>query len=89
MNTKLVSDMIYSDSETFYNFRPKFAVDGISKKISQDNPTVAKFALQVNITVLVSIHCSHMKCGFLVYRVFLVNNIKYSYCQHINTGFEN
>ena len=82
MNTKFVSDIIYSDSETFYNFRPKFAVDGISKKISQDNPTVAKFALQVNITVLVSIpiRCSHVKCGFLVYRVFSVTNNKYSYC---------
>ena len=80
MNTKLVSDMNYSDSETFYNFRPKFAVDGISKKISQDNPTVAKFALQVNITVLVSIHCSLITCGFLVYCVFLVYNNKYSYC---------
>ena len=80
MNTKLVSDMIYSDPETFYNFRPKFAVDGISKKISQDNPTVAKFALQVILTVLVSIHCSDVKCGFSVYRVFLVNDNKYSYC---------
>ena len=79
MNTKLVSDMVYSDPETFYNFRPKFAVDGISKKISQDNPTVAKFALQVNITVLESIQCSHVKCGFLVYRIFQVTNNKYSY----------